>query len=985
LARADALIAGKQFDEAIGILSEFSRKNPERFSEAQNRLQRIYHIRGEFNAVADQLLDELSVESPDSEKVLKLIARIEELEDSTNPQVRDFLARAREMAQFNYNRTRLERILARGRAQIDQGNYQDALRTYFEGMDIYQSAFFQEGYGENIEGRVSSGIGRVTNVVESFASYALPLAAAAAEIAQVANNGAAPARIGELYSRLSNVMEPFIRQERALLETASYFAGQLATFQEDDPTIGDKCFLSFACYLILGRNTGPVQEGMAGALERYWDSTVGKAATALKNRADAAYTAGLKSAGNAEYANTRQHLTNAQGYSQLPVNLLIKHRELMEGGKSRIMEYEGQRVLLENLDDFLSLKSTADGARWLIQNSDFALRYGTMQGNEKDTLKNWRNGSVPTGEALVRERQINDSLGTLGSNIDALLSQVSQKEIEQHNYQVELEKETGQNFVFPVYISDAQKTISRLRSLVLQEQLESSITYYTIAEDALEKRLASRREQFAQGNRFIAGINREIQDGGTVMERFPAEGLAIMNSLASSLALDIQDGNKLLENYRAEPAKIAQDQAILKFQASTQTTVNELSALRLEGVNLAGTARTQIAQAEAYRLDGVRYYNEAQNALTRQNFDTARDRVTRAAEQFNNSLAIQGSDSLRNEWDTRLVVLGREINRIENELVIRDVRELVNSAKTAYFGGMFDRAEDLLVRAQNRWHVTNFENDEEVEYWLNMVRGAASLRSGRVIPPTAPLYPEMSQLLSEAKKEYSEGVRLFNAGLRPDGIAKFNLARQKTHEVKLMFPVNQEAGMLELQMDRVLDPRAFDMGFEQWLRDAVAGTKRRSIESFAALQNLAEINPRYPGMASIVNQAEIDMGIRPPPPDPRAIARSNELCDSARRILDGNITGQFEVALAQINEAISLNPNNAQATAIKDRLLSRMSRPSDVVMSSQDEEAYNQALMEYQRGNYIMALSIVQRLLQIPQYRNIAKILELQRRVQALL
>ncbi|MDR0473406.1 MAG: hypothetical protein LBH43_07030, partial [Treponema sp.] len=841
LAQADALIAGKQFDEAIRILSEFSRKNPERFSEAQNRLQRIYHIRDEFNAVADQLLDELSVEAPDSEKVLKLIARIEELEDSSNPQVRDFLARAREMALFNYNRTRLERILARGRAQIDQGNYQDALRTYFEGMDIYQNAFFEEGYGENIEGRVSSGIGRVTNVVGSFTSYALPLAAAAAEITQAADKGAASARIGELYGPLSDAMELFIRQERALLDTASYFAGQLAVFQQDDPTIGDRSFLSFACYLIFGRSAGPVHEGMAGALEGYWDSTVGKAEAALKNRADAAYAAGLNSADNADHAGTRQHLANAQGYSQFPVNLIVKRRELMEGGKSRVMEHEGQRVLLENLDDFLGLESAAEGARWLIQNSDLALRYGSMQRNEKDTLENWRNGRVSTGEALLRERQVNDSLGTLGNNIDVLLSQVSQKEIEQQNYQAELEEETGQKFGFPVYISDAKKNISRLRSLVLKDQVESSITYYTIAEDDLEKRLASRRDQFAQGNRLMAGINREMQGGGTVVERFPAEGLVIMGSLVNSLALDIQDGNKLLDRYGAESTKAAQDQAILKLQASTQRAVDELSSLHLQGANLAGTARIQIAQAEAYRLDGVRYFNEAQNALTRQNFDTARDRVTRAAEQFHNSLAIQESGALRNEWDTRLVVLGREINRAENELVIRDVRELVNNAKTAYFGGIFDRAEDFLVRAQNRWRVTNVENEEEVEYWLNMVRGAASLRSGRVIPPTAPLYPEMSQLLSDAKKEYNQGVRLFNAGLRADGLAKFNLARQKTREVKLMFPVNQEAGMLDLRMDRVLDPRAFEQGFEQWLRDAVAGTKRRSIESFATLQNLAEI------------------------------------------------------------------------------------------------------------------------------------------------
>ena len=54
-------------------------------------------------------------------------------------------------------------------------------------------------------------------------------------------------------------------------------------------------------------------------------------------------------------------------------------------------------------------------------------------------------------------------------------------------------------------------------------------------------------------------------------------------------------------------------------------------------------------------------------------------------------------------------------------------------------------------------------------------------------------------------------------------------------------------------------------------------------------------------------------------------------------------------------------------------------------MPPNDEAAYNQALLEYNQGNYIIALAIVQRLLQNPQYRNIFKILELQRRVQALL
>jgi tetratricopeptide (TPR) repeat protein len=243
----------------------------------------------------------------------------------------------------------------------------------------------------------------------------------------------------------------------------------------------------------------------------------------------------------------------------------------------------------------------------------------------------------------------------------------------------------------------------------------------------------------------------------------------------------------------------------------------------------------------------------------------------------------------------------------------------------------------------------------------------------------------MSQLLSEARKDYDAGVRYINASRRTEGLAKFNDARQKTREVKLMFPVNQEAGMLDLRMDQVTDPAAFNESFARRLNEAVTGTKRRSIEAFAELQNLAEINPRYAGLAAILTQAEIDMGIRQPPPDPRALARSAELTVSAQRILDGNVRAQFEVALAQLNEAIILNPNNTQAPVLKDRVQTELGGGTNFVMDSDTLRRYNEAVMELQRGNNFVALSIVQQLLQNPKNQRINQILELQRRIQSLL
>jgi tetratricopeptide (TPR) repeat protein len=243
----------------------------------------------------------------------------------------------------------------------------------------------------------------------------------------------------------------------------------------------------------------------------------------------------------------------------------------------------------------------------------------------------------------------------------------------------------------------------------------------------------------------------------------------------------------------------------------------------------------------------------------------------------------------------------------------------------------------------------------------------------------------MSQLLSHAQISYEEGVRYVNTGRRTLGLAKFDEARQMTREVRLMFPLNQEAGILDLRIEQFIDPAAFNTSFEQRLRTAITGTRQRSIESYADLQNLAEINPRYPNIRAILTQAEIDMGFRPPPPNPANIARSRELTVSASRILEGNVTSLFDAALSQIDEAITLNPNNTEATLVKDRLLNRMSVPGTIVLSSEDEEAYQRAMRELQAGNNLVARALVERLMENPRNRNITKLVELQRRIQSIL
>ncbi|GHV74625.1 hypothetical protein AGMMS49940_19270 [Spirochaetia bacterium] len=399
-----------------------------------------------------------------------------------------------------------------------------------------------------------------------------------------------------------------------------------------------------------------------------------------------------------------------------------------------------------------------------------------------------------------------------------------------------------------------------------------------------------------------------------------------------------------------------------------------------------------IAQAEALRQEGDRFLQEARSALSQGNYDRARDRVLRAGERYDASLVIQETPATRQARDVDLVALGAEINRLENQKVIQELRPLVTRAQAAYEASSFEEAEQLLLRALSLWRRTNVEDDPELIYWLDLVRRALALRAGRVIPVTAPLYAEMSQLLSEAKKLYNDGAALVQGNKRAEGSAKFDEARRKTQEVKLVFPVNQEANLLELRIDQVTNPEAFNADFRRRLDEAVAGTKRKDLPSFAALQNLADINPGYPGIRGMVVQAEIDLGYRPPPPDTRARDRSTELTAAALGIIERNERARFPAALAQLNQALVLDPTNRQATILKDRLQTSRAATGDggggggapLVLSNAAEREYQRAVRELQQGNILVARDIVQQLMADPRNRT-TRLTDLQRRIQSYL
>jgi len=970
LTRADELIKIREHDEAILVLSDFARRNPDKFDQVQVRMRKIQNIRDEFNRTADELIETIMYDPGNNDKILALSRKLYTLESENSPLLLNFVSRTREIAEFNHNRNLLRGILERGRLLLDRGDSLAALQVYAEGMNFMRNEFFAAGYGESIENEVRRETERVNTILATFQQTSSQMGTISAELVRLINAQAAGqldmARITEITGRLTPAMDRFIALKQSLYITVNAFDRILNELRAIERDMIDRNHLSFFTVAIRGRTEEDIQEGMLGAFDNYWNNSIGSVLNAISQIAVRDNAASLTAFRAGNYTTAVSALNRTDSVINLSPLYFEKHLQLFFRPQATVLF--GTNIENTQINRFLELRALSEANNSILQASNIA----TRQNIDRSSLTNYQNRSISGPVAINNETITRNNIMGMRRSLSDIVTRANQVNT------------TISAYHSVTYINNAVEAIERLNGVFATEEQQSAQRYYTIAQHYLNSNLPERRAQLERGRNLLNGESRTT-DGVTTVLRYPTEALVELSALVTATTSELQLGNNVLNQYRNEQTAISSNEGIAATRVNHQSTVNELNEIHTQGVALAEAARVRSSQAEAYRMEGERLYREAQAAFQRQNYDVAREQIQRSSDRLSDSLAIQESPALRQMRDTLLVSLGQSIATAENETIITEVRNLVNNARNSYFSGNFQQAEDSLVRARNRWRITNTDENEEIVYWLGIVRTAMSVSGGRVIPPTAPLYSEMSQLLSQAQRNFEEGVRFINAGQRTAGLTRFDEARQLTREVRLMFPVNQEAGLLDLRIEQFLDPAAFNASFEQRLRNAIEGTRRRSLESFADLQNLAEINPRYPNMRAIVTQAEIDIGIRQPPPNPAIVARSRELTVSASRIIDGNQTAQYEVALAQLNEAISLNPQNLDAPLVRDRLLSRMSVPRGIVLSSEDEADYQRALRELNAGNNLVAFALVERLMQNPSNRNITKLVELQRRIQSVL
>ena len=981
LSRADQLMEEKQYDEAVQILSDFIKENPDRADEAQKRLKKIIKIRERYTEIANQLLDVVESDPDNSDKILKLSNELLAIESPSNPATRRFLNQVRYLAEFRVNSRRLQQILVQASGQLAQDDYSAALATYASGLDIYQDLYFSSGYGEEAENTASSGLENISRNISGFNAIAGPIKFRSDILtASDSPDPPLPAETARAFTEISPFLDELSGYYESFHQVKNSFETQRVINQRENDEIGDRSFLSFAGTLI----TGPPEknEGMIGALRKFWSNQIGSAESSLVSLVNRYYSSGLQAVLNQNYSGGISIFNTTDQYITPAMELIRKSNSFLGIDESPSYMLYGEQVNQDKAGQYLALRVMNHALAHFRIAGDIAVRDQAIERGGFTSLASWQQGAVTSQAAITQEQAIRRSYQGLINELTVLIDRIA-AELETYRYYGENLSVISANLGTPQKpLNDVRDLAASLNSRLKTMEYNSAVRRYSISTMELEARVSQREGEFMEGNSLIQGIDTATDWGETYTAYYPTEGLAALTAMNSKAEADVRDSRALIALFTSENQTTLGAEEMNRLYSQSRDQLARLLALQSNSAGLMAAARERIQRAASLRYEGDRLFQAAQASLNRIDFEGARNNLTRAADQYRASRAIQESESLRNIWDTQVVKLNEDIDRRENEVIVQYVREQLTRAQTLYFAGNIDQAETALVNAQNRWRITNTTEQPEVEYWLGLVRGAQSLQSGRSIAATAPLFSEMSQLLSDARLNYDEGVRLLNSGRRTEGLVRFNDAMEKTREVRLMFPLNHDARMLELRIEQQTDIGVFNASFQRRLNEAISGTRPnvRSMQSFAELQDLAEINPRFPGIAAILNQAEIDMGFRPPPPNPRDLARSAELTRSAEANYNSRDTTRYSLARTELEEAIRLNPNNSQAQRLLDQVMISTTGIGTIAIPRDVQDQYDVAFRMHTQGNYLQADAILQRLLQVQSNQKYTIIHELKRR-----
>ncbi len=960
------LVEQRQYNDAILMLTEIMRDNPDQFEEAQELIKQISIVRDRYNKLYEQLigiLDPPPGELIDQDSAYDLIKEMESLDKSPNKAAVAAFSQARKSIVFAVNNRSYINIMNEASEYISNREYPEAIETYFKGFYLHKELFIENGYGNIVEDQVDGYQETILATAGDFLNLYITILDAQkiyTGIIQSKNIAA----IEDGYTDYAIIMLEAGKYWNVLKGSAVKLDELRSSVQREDES--DIPYISVNKVLTVGRTDSVFQEGIAGVISTVWDENQDIISTLIMSRLDELYKVAVNNFESSSFEGSRNIFIDAADIAVVAVDVLKLRSdkiyldnslELRDSGLEYINNelphllfaqavyefasiYTDLSLLSENVND---LVKTIDASGILDVIKEARINMDDIQGSLsiiESTISDYDNKLKYTSSSGMDLSLVNEALLKLGNNKTLLEEKL---------------------FIAGVR---AEERILTLRiepeKIIIGNSSQSILTAETYI-DGVEESINGLVLQVKRPDRAVELLTNTSFD----LERADLNLGGIIKSL---------DGNNPLEK---------SDQSISVLLKSASTLRIVIGEKHREIGLLLNRAKILNDEADNAYSFGILRLDEAYSKFGRSDFDGARKKYYEAEALFLKSLEYREDEKVRNLLTVELVKLDSDITISLNSLIVREVRSLINRGKDFYNLQEFIKSEQSFLQARERYKVTNAEGNAEIENWLIKIKRALEATSGREIALTDPLYPDIISILNLVQEEFEKGKTSLKSGSKDEADIHFNEAIKNIELVKTPFPRNFKASVMYLQILEYTQAEAFKNFFKSMYDTAVNNTSSDPKTADDDLLALYEINPDYPGIKTAVYRSGIAAGRIIPPPAQVDIKRAAQLYSQALRIVNADNRAQFPIALAYLEEAIQINSDYNAAAILMDKIRTSTGGVSQVAMSTTDTQQLRYAESLYIEGRYLEANIIINQLWINPENRKSSKLNDLKTKVEA--
>ena len=1029
LRQIDILIDTTDYNEALKALSAYMTAHPEDFDRAQKRVSRIMKLREEYNQGAAELVDVIKNGDESKSEKLTKITELENSELNSTDTVFGFTNLARRTVTLGEVLYQYNKIMREGVSLVKKEEYTEAAVKFEEGFaiknefsdlvfDSEDTDFSSNGkivvYESDITSPARHAVSNVRNLVagslssagmrarisECEKAYAEYMQAVSARNTEMASESLKV--VAKAFAGLANLRNSIVAEAKNLQK-----ADDLAN--ERNPLLLGTSYITYQQKFVMGDESNP-DTGIIGAFDAYFNSRV----ESMKSKTNEVVFELLDSV-----------------LAHLPENKLYSLADKIDQEQRTVAVAKDYALYGISLHDLYNLEETLDGGsvgsnhtgyassmRFVSEYiGDLSLAYGNVKelvaarANPEKIDKNDR-----SEESVDRNFAKLMNYEKIKSNAESYLALVDEERQREKAYfdskaarEREIEElmrlsggklkisSANRRTTAGVQISDDpldfRKQIDYFNSVNRQNLGESrrhanvlwgyfASVYAYLAQSDYDKyeRLCSETELLFTGSQADSSA---AQDSSTeFVRKYPVEArdnaIAINKEITDKKS-ELIERRKILsggEEYRSENADFNQgsnaiDEIITKFDAlyvRNQLVIDE--------------SLPKIRMYENYVRDGDEQYELALKAFKREDFDSANAAIESSSEKYALALDVEYSEKVRSMREDTLNALALKIQRAQYEKVLREVFAIKDKAAIAYYSSNFDSAETLLVSAQAKWATVSTEPDSEIEELLNIVKTIKSIEYGRVLVQSDPHYPELSYSLDMAKQSFERGLQLKKKGESDKANEAFNLALTNIRNVQNVYPLNKEARLITLKIQQELDPADFPRQFENQYTAARLNANKN--ERLADLEDLYEINPKYPGLAQEIYEIKDSLGMFPKKEVKKEVKRSADSkiaeARSAFRAA-GEDENKLKKALALANEAIAIDGTNKAAKELKLDIQLKIGATTTAILSQNDEKMYAEAARLFNQRRFTDAKRLMDTLMQGAAAKKSRKVVDLYNRI----